>query len=250
MLHVSGSPRALPLCVISHSCSCSDFLTLCPCFSDPVLHHLAPVSSSPTSNGKNKKVERRCLLTLHLYTSLSLFVSFICSVSWTKRKWPGQDRGSVRRSLRLSGRQPLGSGCRPGIDSGHGSACLIEVPGGEKRGHLPTRWSQKQKVLFTRLILRRLSGIWMTFVNEEKQKEKENKQVEKKKSKNSYLWICCLFSVLLGRTVMQHLAWKRSVVWKEWSLMSGNAIQKPGGPKLIMLKTHTLLAGREREWTT
>lgn len=91
-----------------------------------------------------------CLTFAHLSPSLC---PSICPVSSTNRWCRGPGRGSLFLSLC----QRLGSASQPGFGSGPGPACLIEAPGGEKRGHPPTSWSQMQKVLFLRLILRRLN---------------------------------------------------------------------------------------------
>lgn len=120
--------------VISHSGS--HFLTPLSLFLwPPVLHRLPPVSSSLSSNGDKKTSSTKAsshVSPLHLFFLFLCLCPFIHTVSWTKRKWPGRDRGSVRRSLRLSGCQPLGSGWRPGVGSAPGSARLIEVPGGRR----------------------------------------------------------------------------------------------------------------------
>lgn len=89
-------------------------------------------------------------------------------VSPTKRWCHGPGRGS----LFLSPCQCLGSASQPGFGSGPGPACLIEAPGGEKRGHPPTSWSQMQKVLFLRLILRRLI-LWTVDMDGIYEREKQ-----------------------------------------------------------------------------
>lgn len=134
-----GSLGALPsIHVISHSGSHS--LTPLSHFLWPPPH--SPCRALPSSRllfsiikwQKNKKVVRRHLLT---FTPLFLFLClcpFIRTVSWTKRKCRGWDRGSVGRSLCLSGCQPLGAGWQPGTGSAPGSARLVEVPGGGRSG--------------------------------------------------------------------------------------------------------------------
>lgn len=123
-------------------------------------------------NRKASRGTESCLTFTRLSPSVC---PSIWPVSWTKRRWPGQNPGPVRGPLCLSVCQRLGSGSQPGFGSGPGPACLIEAPGGGKRGHPPTSWSQKQKVLFIRLILRR-PNLWVVDMNsvcERRRKKKE-----------------------------------------------------------------------------
>lgn len=183
------------------------------------------------------------------------------AVSWTKRRWPGQNPGPARGSLCLSVCQRLGSASRPGFGSGAGPACLIGAPGGEKRGHPPTSWSQKQKVLFLRLILRRLN-VWPVDINgiweRGEKKEKEERGV---KYWNftivNLLFISCI--VRADHNCDEAHGFKRDPLVGEaregrslGTPLPLTEIQKPGGLKLIMSKTSALFSSTEgeREWTT
>lgn len=139
--------------------------------SDPVLSYLPPVLSDLAllSNARTGKQHELWVMSNLLRISLSLCVSLsICPVSPTKRWCRGPGRGSLFLSLC----QCLGSASQPGFGSGPGPACLIGAPGGEKRGHPPTSWSQMQKVLFLRLILRRLN-LWTVDMDGIYEREKQ-----------------------------------------------------------------------------
>lgn len=108
---------------------------------------------------------------------------------------------------------------------------------GEKRGHPPRSRSQKQKVLFTRLILRRLNHCDMDEIFERRKRKQRNG----KNADNLHLWICCLFDVLLGQTMTvtqrlkkqtnkqkQNAGLDRSMKADVWKWL------EPRGPKLIV----------------
>lgn len=185
-----GAKEGLPwIHVTSHPYS--DFLTPPSLFSSPrslsCLTFL--VSSTPPHQMPEHESGAMHWVMSNLYLSPSLSTSLfpypsICPVSWIRR--PGRNPRPVRGPLCLSVCQRLGTGCRLGVGSGPGSACLIEVPGGEKRGHPPTSWSQKQKVLFMRLILRR-PDLWAVDMNGiyERKKKKDNTDI-------LHSWIFCL----------------------------------------------------------
>ena len=152
----------------------------------------------PLIKCQNKKAARATESWL-TFTRLSLppppVCLSICLVSWTKRRWPGRNPGPARGSLCLSVCQRLGSGSRPGFGSGPGPACLIGAPGGEKRGHPPTSWSQKQKVLFLRLILRRLN-LWAVDLNGICDRRKKKKKKKKKKKEGGKYWNFTIVNLL------------------------------------------------------
>lgn len=162
--------------VISHS----DYLTRVFSSSlsfDPVMSHLPPVSSSLSSNARTSSTS--VWVMSNLYTSLSLCV-FLYLPSILNQVAVAWAKCTTYQGITLPVCVPTSGLCFPAwlwLWSWPSMPYRSARRRKKKRGHPPTSWSQKQKVLFLRLILRRLN-LWAVDINgiHEKGKTKGEKR--------------------------------------------------------------------------